>query len=147
MAQPITFQTIIASLPAPAKKAYEELSAKWTSFGNTLVQWSNTHLRQEAAQKVQAVWNGIPHALVVMLTPPSVIIPVLAGYYIVHLVIGPFDQETLSSMWNGFSVGAFCTAAFQAIGFLSSFNPLYILSTLVYGYAAKFFASQGTLLD
>ena len=147
MVQPITFQTITASLPEPIKKIYDTISSKWASYGEALAQWSNIHLSAEAAQKVQAVWKGLPHAAVIILTPPSIIIPVLSAYHIINIMIGPFENQTLDSIWNGFATGAFCTAVFQGISFLTSFNPLYVLGAMIYGFAAKFFASQGTLLE
>jgi hypothetical protein len=147
MTQPITFQNIITSLPEPVKKIYREFAAKWTICETALTQWSNTHLSEEAAQKVQAVFKGLMHAAIIALTPPSVLIPVLAGYHIVNIVMGPFDNQTLESIWNGFATGAFCSAMFQGINFLTTFNPLYLLGALVYGFAAKFFATQGTLLN
>lgn len=130
----------------PAIRIYNDLSSKWEAVGKSVSDWTDKNVPKEYQPFIKRIFAALPVALITTVMPLYVIVPLAITCYVAHIAYGPFKESTYDSLYVGSALGCGLKSTFNIASFLVTFNPLYALSSSLYGVATMALLKKSNLL-
>lgn len=131
--------------PEPMKKVCVELTTRWKDCERNFQVWTNEKFPPTYAHKVQNLFSALPVTALTLILPWQLSVTILSVGYIADIAYGPFDRQVYDNLNNGIGAGTALLTVSNAFGFLTTFNPMQLLATLVYGAISSTILPKGNL--
>lgn len=144
MEPPSGISTLYNFVPEPIKRVFTELSTQWASCEERFQNWTEKTFRPEHAEKINKLFSALPVIALTLILPWKLSATIIAIGYIADIAY-PFDRTLYNTIVNGIGVGSGLLALSSTFQFLSTFNPLELLSAFIYGSISTTILPKGNL--